>query len=209
MTINKLLKRFTLESIASLFTVRFGPWGLLIQGVANTISAGVVYAAGKKLQKAYQEYADELKNLANEYSGEKANQKLTAAGEEQANISNQRALNEAVLENGPKTGANTTAMGQATQNAENVSNANSYEEGYNLGAQNKQTLMQGQYNYAKNIADAKKEQAEKEYQAKMAAAGGIQKIGSTVSTLGLTGSSGGGTTAQGGSGTTNSSNGGK
>lgn len=159
-----------------------GPWGLLAQGIANTISAGVVYAAGSKLQQAQEKYANTMKSLAKEYSGTNANNQLTSAGQQQANISANREM-EAAKQQAPSMGS--TAMAQSNANADNITKAGSegYTEGYTEGAKNKNTLMQGEYANKAAKAEANLEQANTNYQAAMNGASSLQNMGKSLNTI--------------------------
>lgn len=156
-----------------------GPWGFLAQGIANTISSGVTYYAGKKLQEAQKKYNDTLTQLNAEYSGENANNRITNAAQEQANITSNREMDAAKQQ----TAGSGNAMANANKAEQNVANAGAqgYASGYSEGAQNENTLMQGEYAGKKAEADAKLEQAQTDYKAGMAAASGAQKFGQAAS----------------------------
>lgn len=156
------------------------PWGLLAQGIANTISAGVTYGAGKYLQKQYSNYAETLKGLAEQYSGESANARMTEKGRQQARRKQQQELDMASSTNQNQE----NPMAGALAGAEMANNAsNSYGQGYSEGAGNENTRMKGEYNKAKAEADAKLEQANTNYKAGMSAASGLQAIGSALGSL--------------------------
>lgn len=151
----------------------------LAQGIANTISSGVTYYAGKKLQEAQKKYNDTLTQLNAEYSGENANNRITNAAQEQANITSNREMDAAKQQ----TAGSGNAMANANKAEQNVANAGAkgYTSGYSEGAQNENTLMQGEYAGKKAEADAKLEQAQTNYKAGMAAASGLQKLGQAAS----------------------------
>lgn len=154
----------------------------LAQGIANTISSGVTYYAGKKLQQAQKNYNDTLTQLNKDYSGENANNRITDAASQQANITANKEM-EAAKQQAPSTAQGTTAMSNANKAASNVANtgAQGYQSGWSEGAQNENTIMQGEYAGKKAEADAKLEQAQTDYKAGMAAAGGLQKFGQAAS----------------------------
>lgn len=157
-----------------------GAWGYLAQGIANTIAAGITYAAGKKLTKAYKEYSKTMKGLVNEYSGSAANDKLISAGTEQGNIQNLRQgqADASKVSANP----NTNAMGNAQQAQQATAENSQFTQGVQEGMDNQNTLMQGAYAGEKAKADAKLEQAQKDYNAMtQGVAGGLQNIGSMLS----------------------------
>ncbi len=157
-----------------------GSWGYLAQGIANTIAAGITYAAGKKLTKAYKEYSKTMKGLVNEYSGSAANDKLISAGTEQGNIQNLRQGQADASK--ASANPNTNAMGNAQQAQQATAQNSQFTQGVQEGMDNQNTLMQGAYAGEKAKADAKLEQAQKDYNAMtQGVAGGLQNIGSMLS----------------------------
>ncbi len=161
------------------------PWGLLAQGVANTISAGVTYYAGKKLQAAQKKYNDTLTQLNKEYSGENANNRITDAALNQANVTLNKEMDTA-KQQAPSTAQGTTAMSNANKATQNVANAGAkgFQSGYSEGGKNQNTIMQGEYEGKKAEADAKLDQAKKDYQALAGGvAGGLQSVGQALGSM--------------------------
>lgn len=152
-----------------------GAFGAVIGGIAGAAAGGVAsYVLTKKNAKAYESYAKDIRNAAEEYSGQNAYNAMQNAGMQEANIVNQRNLN-AQASRAPSNMTNKTA------NAANLQG--NYSQGYNLGAQNQKTALDAAYNAKTAKAQQALNQANIDYkagtaatQAAMNAAGGLASL---------------------------------
>lgn len=152
-----------------------GAFGAVLGGIAGAAAGGVSsYLLTKKNAKAYESYAKDIRNAAEEYSGQNAYNAMQNAGMQEANIVNQRNLN-AQAAKAPSNITNKTA------NAANLQG--NYSQGYNLGAQNQKTALDAAYNAKTAKAQQALNQANIDYkagtaatQAAMNAAGGLASL---------------------------------
>lgn len=156
----------------------------IIGGLAGGVAAGVSSLYNNnKLAKKYKKYAQDMRNVAEKYSGHNADVAMRNEGSKQANRMNQ--LNMGIGANQPKT------SNLSTQNALNSINntvmADSTMEGQNLGRQNKQTELNANYNKATAAAQQALNQGKMDYNLGMATTsgimGGASALANTYNTL--------------------------
>lgn len=127
-------------------------FGAAIGGIAGGLAAGIgSYLNNKKLASAYEEYADDIRNAAKEYSGTKAHKQMKQEGAAEALRMGNAFGNKNQVNTSPN------KMQNALSNMNNVnSNVQSlHNEGDNLGRQNKAAELNSKY----NAATAKAQQA--------------------------------------------------
>lgn len=154
-----------------------GLYGAVIGAIAGGVASGVgSYLNNQKLASAYKDYAKDIRNAANQYSGHNADVAMREAGSQKARQLNN--LNMGTASSRPMTSNN--SMQNALRGMNNVKMADSTVEGQNLGRSNKATELQGKYNAATAKAQQALNQAGINYQVNnqlmqtgMNAAGGL------------------------------------
>lgn len=140
-----------------------GAFGAVIGGIAGGVAGAVSsYALTKKNAAAYKSAAKEIRSAANKYSGQSAYNAMQNKGNETGNIVNQRSLQAAAALQ-PNNNSNKMA------NVADLSSANQFENGYNLGTQNEKTNLNSRYNAQTAKAQQALKQAGIDYQAGTAA----------------------------------------
>lgn len=118
-------------------------WNNIIGAIAGTV-AGAAYGGitsyknAMKNAKAYEMYANVLKNTTDKYSGQNAADAMQQSGNEMARVSNNLSQNAAASRD---TGNTNSIMANALNRQRNVAANNSFNQGYNTGASNKSTRM--------------------------------------------------------------------
>lgn len=118
-------------------------WGAIVAavgGVAGGIIGSITASqAAKKQAEAYREAANKVKSATEKYSGKNAYEAMVQKGEQEANFMNNRNLASAA-------NRDVSNASNKMANVADVSDANNYLSGYNLGAQNEKSIMDGKYN---------------------------------------------------------------
>ncbi len=137
-------------------------FGAVIGAIAGGVASGVgSYLNNRKLAGAYEDYAKDIRNAAEQYTGHNADVAMREAGSQKARQLNN--LNMGTASSRPMTSNN--SMQNALRGMSNVKAADSTAEGQNLGRSNKSTELQGKYNAATSRAQQALNQAGINYQA--------------------------------------------
>lgn len=133
--------------------------GALIGGIANGILNGAMTTSqAKKNAKAHKQYAKDIRNAAEKYTGSNAYSAMQEKGNQQGNITNIRELQGQIPQGNAQSAMAKTADLQ-----------NGFGSGYNLGSSNEKAKLNSQYNYDTASAQAALNQADINYKAGTAA----------------------------------------
>ena len=151
--------------------------GAIAGGLANGITT---HYQTKKLANEYKKYAGSIRDAAEKYSGKKADDAMTMAGEIQGRQSTQRAMDRAMN----KANGSNLSMQNALANDNSANAINAMQEGQTLGRNLKANDLNAAYNAVTTDAQNALNRGKKDYQLGQAATGLVTGLAGNVASLG-------------------------
>lgn len=151
--------------------------GAIAGGLLNGITTNY---QTKKLAKAYKQYANDIRDAADKYSGKKADDAMTMAGEIQGRQSTQRAMDRAMN----KANSSNLSMQNALANDNSAAAVGAMQEGQSLGRNLKANDLNAAYNAATIDAQNELNKGKKDYQLGQAATGFVTGLAGNLASLG-------------------------
>ena len=150
----------------------------IIMAIGNGIAQGLItnYQT-KKLANAYKQYAEDIREAADKYSGHNADVAMTEAGEQQGRMSAQRALDRKM---NAAQGSNLSVQNALNNDSTNAA-LNGMQEGQTLGRNLKGQQLNSAYDAATKDAQLELNKAKKDYQLGQAT---TSLVNNTISNVG-------------------------